>query len=104
MAPALANSLDLPHSRNVITLQQAARSSSNASYIGISCRCKGMCTTNRCGCKKNGVECSVYCHRGARDCGRWIQGPEFKNYALVEGEGGDGGNGGDNQASEDTQE
>ena len=65
VAAALAYGLDLPRPQNDITLQQAAQRSTTASYLRISCRCKGSCDTMRCSCKKQGVRCSIHCHQGA---------------------------------------
>ena len=46
----------------IITLHAAAARNSVTTRVAISCSCRVSCSTNRCSCYKNDVECSVACH------------------------------------------
>ena len=86
LPPALARHIDrsIPSDiYNEVSMRAAARKSSSAHHERVVCRCKGMCSNNRCSCKKNGKKCTIYCHKGTRDCGLLAMGPEFSNYALI---------------------
>ena len=83
VAPTLAKSLNLPKNTRVIILRQATHSSTTAASVRISYRYKGLCDSNRCGCKKNRVKYSIHYYKGIRDCGRLNEGPKFGNYALI---------------------
>ena len=61
----------------------AARKDSFAYYKRIVCRCKDIFSSNRCSYKKQQKECTIYYHKGTRDCGRLARGPEFGNYAII---------------------
>jgi hypothetical protein len=51
-----------------ITLHTAAVAESTSNRVTVSCNCKAVCT-GHCRCKKNQVQCSVYCHADEYDCG-----------------------------------
>ena len=50
VSSALAKTLVIPDVRREITLRQAAIQSTTATFLHISCRCKGSCDTKRCSC------------------------------------------------------
>src|ERR1700733_15591073 len=64
------DSRELGNSRCKITLRYAAK----ASYTGsrkrrrIYCGCAGDCRLARCVCYKNGIGCTIYCHRHSGEC------------------------------------
>jgi hypothetical protein len=66
---ALWADIVIPNSIKEVTLGQAARDASTSARVGVSCQCKGVCSTKRCRCYKEGKECSVHCHRDDHDCG-----------------------------------
>ena len=51
-----------------ITLREAAKQSAPCNiFTGNKCSCSGACDTRRCPCKKKGIDCSSFCHKGG-DC------------------------------------
>jgi hypothetical protein len=50
-----------------ITLHPAVEAESTSNRITVSCNCNPVCT-GYCCCKKNQVQCSVYCHTDEYDC------------------------------------
>jgi hypothetical protein len=54
--------------RKKITLHAVTSLESHSESVGISCKCKGVCT-GRCRCKKNQCQCSIHCHAEKHDCG-----------------------------------
>jgi hypothetical protein len=67
-----------------VTLGQAARDASTSAWVGISCQCKGPCSTKRCRCYKEDKQCSVHCHRDDHDCGNLLGLAIRTEIALVE--------------------
>ena len=58
---------------NTITLHAAAARNSITTRVAISCSCRISCSTNRCSCFKNDMECSVACHTvDDLECGNLI--------------------------------
>ena len=54
-----------------ISLQEAAALSNPWNYfIANSCRCSQGCTTKRCRCVRNGIECSSHCHSSKMCCNK----------------------------------
>jgi len=51
-----------------LTLHAAAVAESTSNQVTVSCNCKAVCPGHCC-CKKNQVQCSVYCHADEYDCG-----------------------------------
>jgi hypothetical protein len=66
---ALWSDIVIPDTIKEVTLGLAAREASTSARVGISCQCKGPCSTKRCRCFKEGKQCSVHCHRDDHDCG-----------------------------------
>jgi stage V sporulation protein SpoVS len=64
---ALWSDILIPTSTKQVRL--AAREASTSARVGISCQCKGQCSTKRCRCYKETKECSVHCHNDDHDCG-----------------------------------
>jgi transposase InsO family protein len=69
VAEALWSDIIIPETTKEVTLGLAAREASTSSRVGISCQCKGPCSTKRCKCYKEGKQCSVHCHRDENECG-----------------------------------
>jgi hypothetical protein len=67
-----------------VTLGQAARGASTSARVGVSCQCKGPCSTKRCRCYKQDKECSVHCYRDDHDCGNLSEPATRTEIALVE--------------------
>jgi len=81
---ALWSDIDIPNSTKQVTLALAAREASTSARVGISCQCKGACSTKRCKCYKEGKQCSIHCHRDDHDCGNLSGLPIRTEMALVE--------------------
>jgi predicted nucleic acid binding AN1-type Zn finger protein len=69
VAEALWSDIVIPKTTKEVTLGKAAREASTSARVGISCQCKGPCSTLRCKCYKEGKQCSIHCHRDDHDCG-----------------------------------
>ena len=67
---ALWSDIIIPDSTKEVGLGLAGREASTSQRIGVSCQCKGLCSTKRCRCYKENKECSVHCHKDDHDCGR----------------------------------
>jgi hypothetical protein len=67
-----------------VSLRVAAREASTSARVGISCQCKGLCSTKRCRCYKEAKECSVHCHNDDHDCGNLSGLTTRTEIALVE--------------------
>ena len=51
-----------------VSLREAAKQSAPWNvFTGNRCNCSGACDTQRCPCKKKGIDCSSFCHNG-KDC------------------------------------
>lgn len=67
-----------------------------ASHTGMSkrrriyCGCLGECRTARCVCKKNGVGCTIYCHKRSGECPNKAEGSAYTQIAVIEQEQADG--------------
>jgi hypothetical protein len=85
--PALYDvySSDLGNNITKISMRTAARDG----RVGAErhcCTCKKMPCGNRCGCVKQGVQCTIYCHGRTRDhvdCPHNAQGPAYHVCAIV---------------------
>jgi hypothetical protein len=77
---------ELGDSRRKITLRYAAK----ASYTGsskrrrIHCGCAGDCRSARCVCYKNGIKCTIYCHRRSGECPNKAIGSSYTQIAVIE--------------------
>ena len=81
---ALWSDIVIPTSTKEVSLGLAAREASTSARVGISCQCKGQCSTKRCRCYKEAKECSVHCHNDDHDCG-YLSGLALRTeIALVE--------------------
>ncbi|KFY32501.1 hypothetical protein V493_00138 [Pseudogymnoascus sp. VKM F-4281 (FW-2241)] len=81
---ALWGDIVIPTSTKEVGLGLAAREASTSARVGISCQCKGLCSTKRCRCYKEAKECSVHCHNDDHDCG-YLSGLAIRTeIALVE--------------------
>lgn len=69
---SVADAIEIGNIRKEITLSQAANFNSSGERVIISCQCRGNCVSKRCRCFKNGVKCSVHCHREEYNCG-WMK-------------------------------
>jgi hypothetical protein len=81
---ALWSDIIIPNTTEEVTLGQAARGASTSARVGVSCQCKGPCSTKRCRCYKEGKQCSVHCHRDEHDCGNLSGLAVRTEIALVE--------------------
>ena len=81
---ALWSDIQIPTSIKQVTLGLAAREASTSARVGISCQCKGQCSTKRCRCYKEAKECSVHCHNDDHDCGNLSGLATRTEIALVE--------------------
>lgn len=61
--------ISIPMTTKEVTLTEAARDASTSARVGVSCQCKGECSTKRCRCYKEDKECTVHCHREDHNCG-----------------------------------
>lgn len=52
----------------------------------IYCGCSGECQTACCVCKKNGVSCTIYCHRRSGECPNKAEGSAYTQIAVIEQE------------------
>jgi hypothetical protein len=77
---------ELGDNRRKITLRYVAK----ASYTGSSrrkkiyCGCSGDCQSARCLCHKNGVRCTIYCHRRSSECPNKATGSEYTQVVVVQ--------------------
>ena len=69
VAKDLWSDIVIPDTTKEVTLSRAAREASTSARVGISCQCKGPCSTKRCKCYKESKQCRVHCHRDEHDCG-----------------------------------
>lgn len=76
--------IHIPTITKEVTLAQAARDASTSERVGISCQCKGQCSTKRCRCYMEEKECTVHCHRDDHDCGNLSGLATRTELALVE--------------------
>jgi hypothetical protein len=74
----------IPTSTKQVALGLAAREASTSARVGISCQCKGLCSTKRCRCYKEAKECSVHCHNDDHDCSNLSGLTTRTEIALVE--------------------
>ncbi|KFY31858.1 hypothetical protein V493_00729 [Pseudogymnoascus sp. VKM F-4281 (FW-2241)] len=81
---ALWSDIIIPTSTKQVTLGLAAREASTSARVGVSCQCKGQCSTKRCRCYKETKECSVHCHNDEHDCGNLSGLATHTEIALVE--------------------
>jgi hypothetical protein len=81
---ALWSDILIPTSTKEVTLGLAAREASTSARVGISCQCKGQCSTKRCRCYKETKECSVHCHNDDHNCGNLSGLSTRTEIALVE--------------------
>jgi hypothetical protein len=81
---ALWADIIIPTSTKQIALGLAAREASTSTRVGISCQCKGQCSTKRCRCYKEAKECSVHCHNDDHNCGNLSGLTTRTEIALVE--------------------
>ncbi|KFY24781.1 hypothetical protein V491_02021 [Pseudogymnoascus sp. VKM F-3775] len=81
---ALWSDILIPTSTKQVTLALAAREASTSARVGVSCQCKGYCSTKRCRCYKESKECSVHCHNDDHDCGNLSSLATRTEIALVE--------------------
>jgi hypothetical protein len=81
---ALWSDIIIPTSTKQVTLGLAAREASTSARVGISCQCKGQCSTKRCRCYKEAKECSVHCHNDDHNCGNLSGLATRTEIALVE--------------------
>jgi hypothetical protein len=81
---ALWSDITIPTSLKQVTLALAAREASTSVRVGISCQCKGHCSTKRCRCYKEVKECSVHCHNDDHNCGNLSGLATRTEIALVE--------------------
>jgi hypothetical protein len=81
---ALWSDILIPTSTKQVTLALTAREASTSARVGVSCQCKGQCSTKRCRCYKESKECSVHCHNDDHDCGNLSGLATRTEIALVE--------------------
>ena len=81
---ALWPDIQIPTSTKQVTLGLAAREASTSARVGISCQCKGQCSTKRCRCYKEVKQCSVHCHDDDHDCSNLSGLATRTELALVE--------------------
>jgi hypothetical protein len=81
---ALWSDILIPTSTKQVTLGLAAREASTSARVGVSCQCKGQCSTKRCRCYKETKECSVHCHNDDHNCGNLSGLATRTEIALVE--------------------
>jgi hypothetical protein len=62
----------------------AAREASTSTRVGISCQCKGLCSTKRCHCYNEAKGCSVHCHNDNHNYGNLSGLATRTEIALVE--------------------
>jgi hypothetical protein len=74
-----------------ITLRYAARACHNGSskMKKIYCGCSGECSSGHCVRRKNGVRCTIYCHKRSGECLNKAVGSAYTMVAVVEQEGED---------------
>jgi hypothetical protein len=66
----IANKIKVYSPKTKLSLKKVAEYASSAKQAIIYCKCKGLCTTKRYRCFKEGKKCSVYCYDLAEhDCG-----------------------------------
>ena len=83
-SPAISTSIPTLHIGLTITLRQAATQASITTHIPISCTCTGGCSTSRCTCMKNNVQCTNYCHHGNPEaCTRLASREDANTRAIV---------------------
>jgi hypothetical protein len=79
---------ELGNNRRKITLRHAAK----ALYTGSSkkkriyCDCAGDCQSARCIYYKNGVRCTIYCHKRSGECPNRATGLSYTQIAVIEQE------------------
>ena len=66
---ALWPDIVIPNTTKEVALRLVAQEASTSERVGVSCQCKGSCSTRRCRCYKESRKCSVHCHRDDHDCG-----------------------------------
>ena len=67
---SLANSIPVIGPKKRVSMKKVGEEASTSERVIISCKCKGLCATNRCRCFKEKKKCSVHCHDSAEhDCG-----------------------------------
>ena len=81
---ALWSDILIPDSTKQVGLGLAAREASTSARVGISCQCKGQCSTKRCRCYKEVKQCSVHCHNDDHNCGNLSGLATRTELALVE--------------------
>ena len=79
---------DTPEVRQTtLTLANAACQASTTTLVSVSCTCKKSCSNRRCGCFKNDLKCSIYCHTKVstdHDCGNLSALAEWTQVGLLE--------------------
>jgi hypothetical protein len=80
---ALWSDILIPTSMKQVTLGLVAREASTSAQVGVSCQCKGQCSTKRCRCYKETKECSVHCYNDDHDCGNLLGLATRTEIALV---------------------
>ena len=68
-----------------ITLHGAAARNSITTRVAILCSCRISCSTNRCSCFKNDIECSIACHTiNNLECGNLITLTQYTEVQDIE--------------------
>jgi hypothetical protein len=77
---------ELGNNRRKISLRYAAKASHTGSSKRkrIYCGCAGDCHTARCVCHKNGVGCTIYCHKRSGECPNKATGSSYTQIAVIE--------------------
>jgi hypothetical protein len=72
---------ELGNNRRKITLRYAAKAlhTGSSKKVRIHCGCSGDCRSARCVCFKNGVGCTVYCHKRSGECPN----KATENYTMI---------------------
>ena len=82
--PFLAKANPIPDNPTRLSLKTIARLHSKIAADRVRCSCKKMPCSKKCGCVRVDKKCSIYCHGSDNPCGNEAEGPELRQYALLE--------------------